>query len=236
MEIILILAIVAGFTYFAVSKRKPSIGSNTNQNTGGDGTNNQNNNNTNNTQPKKTLKDAVSEVFFNSRPPATCEPVSNAIEKWSTTFNLDRCWVAAIAMMESTYGVNTVNPNSSAAGVMQITKDTVTTINNIIKARYPAYITYATHTHEELKTNIDSNVMHACVYLRYIIDNKIKEKYKPLVENADVYKIAVYLYHYGANTTITAQTLSEAVETVSFSAYVEKVYEYYTKLCSKLQG
>ena len=171
--------------------------------------------------------------------------ITEAIVRWSDAFDLSPNWVAAVAIAESSYGQLLTNPFSSAIGVMQITKDTVDTINNIIRGRYPQYIEYSKHTHSDLLYNHDSNIMHACVYMRWILD-KIAAKYKHSNNIFNDYILMQYLYYMGPGyldrfyedySTIVHNIKEKLTESTVYSpynwggiSYVRKVLSYFYKL------
>ena len=196
-----------------------------------------------NTPVTKSLSARVSEKFFNNNPHALVDLVSNYIETWceklSTRYSTHTVHpspelVAAIAMVESTYGINTddFNPLTTATGVMQITKDTLDTINNIIRAKYSEYLNYANHTYETISSDIDSNIMHACILLDYIMYRI--QNINPYLPSHIIEWCAPYVYHYGLSKAekIAVMSKPEIYQELIDDPYTAKVMSYRNKLIS----
>lgn len=189
------------------------------------------------------LADKVSKITFLPKNENFLK-ITEAIVRWTDAFDLSPHWVAAVAIAESSYGQQLTNPFSSAAGVMQITRDTLDTINNIIRAKYPQYAEYSWHTHTDITYNHDSNIMHACVYMRWILD-KIGAKYKRGNIFYD-YILMQYLYYMGPgyldrfyeDYTVIIENIKEKLTKDTVYApynwggisYVRRVLSYFYKL------
>lgn len=192
-------------------------------------------------ETKMTLAEKLRERFYRDYTPPAFDEITQAIVKWSKEFDLIPEWVASVAIAESSYGYQLTNPYSSAVGVMQITKATLDTINNIIRAKYKKFIDYSYHDHDRILHDHDSNIMHACVYMRYIL-NLISLKYNR-ANKFDDYILMQYLYHSGPAyldrfeddyETIIRNIKYDLTKTTVTSpynwssiAYVRKVYGYY---------
>lgn len=202
------------------------------------------------TLPGQLLAERVIRVWFNNNPynRTRIEEISNAIVTWCERLNLNQEWVAAMAMQESSYGRFTSNTTSSARGVMQITRGTWDTINNLIRLYHPNYSTYATHTHEAYAEDIDSNIMHACVYINHILNRIIQTFNPPGGRNEpNIYILATYAYHNGPgyiSRIASEMTYNEAVQRIGYATpiqtsnsitldgvyHVRRVMNYYSAL------